>query len=133
MSWKKSWPPTSDPVKKMNSGMGLKVMIPGARRQEANSSDMRYRSYAEKHMILRDHLAHDRTVMALERTLLSYIRTAFFLVTTGITVIKLLGADLFFLLAGIFLCAAAAGAFAFGVGRYLRFRRKLELVYKSGR
>ena len=41
-------------------------------------------------LILRDHLALDRTRLANERTLLAYIRTAFMLVVAGATALKLL-------------------------------------------
>jgi putative membrane protein len=40
-------------------------------------------------LILRDHLALDRTRLANERTLLAYIRTAFMLVIAGATALKL--------------------------------------------
>jgi putative membrane protein len=40
-------------------------------------------------LILRDHLALDRTRLANERTLLAYIRTAFMLVVAGVTALKL--------------------------------------------
>ncbi|HJQ80519.1 MAG TPA: DUF202 domain-containing protein [Lacipirellulaceae bacterium] len=41
-------------------------------------------------LILRDHLALDRTRLANERTLLAYIRTAFMLIIAGATALKLL-------------------------------------------
>jgi putative membrane protein len=104
-----------------------------ADRRGSNENGSAYRNYSagEKRMILRDHLAHDRTVMALERTLLSYIRTSFFLITTGVTVIKFLSAEPFFLAVGILLAAAAVGTFVFGLTRYLRFRKKLSSVYRE--
>ncbi|HEY3393756.1 MAG TPA: DUF202 domain-containing protein [Lacipirellulaceae bacterium] len=40
-------------------------------------------------LILRDHLALDRTRLANERTLLAYIRTAFMLIVAGATALKL--------------------------------------------
>ncbi len=39
-------------------------------------------------MILRDHLATDRTVLANERTFLAYIRTALSLIVSGASFIK---------------------------------------------
>jgi len=39
-------------------------------------------------LILRDHLALDRTRLANERTLLAYLRTALMLVVTGATAVK---------------------------------------------
>jgi len=40
-------------------------------------------------LLLRDHLALDRTRLANERTLLAYIRTAFMLAVAGATALKL--------------------------------------------
>ncbi len=48
---------------------------------------MSERPYAEtvaSELILRDHLAAERTVLANERTLLAYIRTALSLILTGV-------------------------------------------------
>ena len=45
-------------------------------------------------MILRDHLARDRTVLANERTLLAYIRTAIALLASGGTLLTVFPASL---------------------------------------
>jgi hypothetical protein len=44
---------------------------------------MHYSNLHPNDMILRDHLAYDRTVLANERTLLAYIRTSIALFTMG--------------------------------------------------
>lgn len=50
---------------------------------------MAYSRYRPEEMILRDHLARDRTALANERTLLSYARTAIALFAAGGTLLKL--------------------------------------------
>jgi putative membrane protein len=48
----------------------------------------RYSKYCGEDLILRDELAIDRTVLANERTLLSYLRSAVPLVIAGITIVN---------------------------------------------
>ena len=48
-----------------------------------------YERFTQEELILRDHLAIDRTIMANERTFLSYIRTTLALIVVGATVIQL--------------------------------------------
>ena len=48
---------------------------------------------APERLILRDHLALDRTRLANERTLLTYVRTAIILIVSGVSLIKLFGAE----------------------------------------
>lgn len=55
------------------------------RRQEHMVDD----TISPDELILRDHLAIDRTRLANERTLLAYIRTAFMLIVAGATALKL--------------------------------------------
>lgn len=46
-----------------------------------------YESFAEEELILRDKLALDRTILANERTFLSYIRTMLAVMAVGATII----------------------------------------------
>lgn len=48
----------------------------------------KYICYNREDMILRDHLATDRTVLANERTFLAYLRTALSLIVSGASFIK---------------------------------------------
>ena len=48
----------------------------------------KYYCYNKEEMILRDHLATDRTTLANERTLLAYIRTSLSLIVSGASFIK---------------------------------------------
>ena len=45
----------------------------------------------EEQLILRDHLALDRTRLANERTLLAYLRTSLMLLVAGATAVKFVG------------------------------------------
>ena len=78
-------------------------------------------------MILRDHLALDRTELANERTLLAYIRTALALFLTGFSAMHLPAfndelalEDLVYQLFGWALVAAAVAALVIGWVRYRR-------------
>ena len=62
-------------------------------------------------MILRDHLAYDRTVPANERTFLSYCRTSITLLIAGGTLIKLLHEEVVMMSLG--LVAAGMGCLVF--------------------
>jgi len=47
-----------------------------------------YESFEPKNLILRDHLAADRTILANERTILAYIRTVLTAFVAGLTILK---------------------------------------------
>lgn len=49
-----------------------------------------YKNFTTKELILRDHLAIDRTVLSNETTLFSYIRTSLALIAAGATLIHFL-------------------------------------------
>lgn len=50
--------------------------------------DKFYKKFPEKELILRDHLALDRTTLANERTFLAYVRTALTLFVAGVSLIQ---------------------------------------------
>lgn len=56
--------------------------------EETYMSDTPYYKLFKEDLILRDHLAIDRTILANERTFLAYIRTALTFLLGGITLIK---------------------------------------------
>jgi len=47
----------------------------------------KYENFSKKDLILRDHLAIDRTILANERTLLAYVRTSLAVIAVGATLI----------------------------------------------
>ncbi len=77
----------------------------------------------------RDHLALDRTKLANQRTLLAYLRTSFFFVGMGLTII---GIESFyklkFLAAPLFLVSLII--IPIGVISYIREKKKISLIEK---
>lgn len=82
----------------------------------------------EKELILRDYLALERTKLANERTLFSYIRTSLYLLTAGIGILQIESISRLdwlgwiCILSGIFL-------FFLGVVRYRRMSSLLKQNY----
>ena len=83
-----------------------------------------YEEKAEK-MILRDHLAADRTQLANERTLLAYYRTALTLFIAGATFVQFFGNLLMAVIGWIFIPLGFL-VFIVGVVRYHRTKRPLD-------
>ena len=82
-------------------------------------------------MILRDHLAYDRTVLANERTLLAYFRTAIALLAAGGTLIKLFPDELGMTRLGFVLLAVGAVSAVVGGLRFIAVRRRLSRTYEK--
>ena len=80
--------------------------------------------------ILRDFLAMERTTLANERTIFSYIRTSFNLVVVGIAFIELEGFKAVQWL-GYALFAVSAFLIIFGIYRYHVMQGKLNNYYKA--
>lgn len=80
-------------------------------------SDRPYESISREEMILRDHLATDRTLLANERTLLAYVRTALAFLVTGVGALKLFTSPIW-MLAGIGLLLAALATLGIGAWRF---------------
>ncbi|MBM3500885.1 MAG: DUF202 domain-containing protein [Armatimonadetes bacterium] len=78
-------------------------------------------------MLLRDHLAIDRTVLANERTFLAYIRTALTLLVVGASFIKFFDSMTLDVVGWAFMPAAVA-VLGFGVWRY---RQTKALIRKA--
>ncbi len=76
-------------------------------------------------LILRDHLAIDRTALANERTLLAYLRTAMGLAFIGLSILHFEGEHLPERLFAWTLVAAGAGLAALGFARFRRISRRL--------
>ena len=83
-----------------------------------------YEDETEK-MILRDHLAADRTQLANERTLLAYYRTALTLFIAGATFVQFFGNLLMAIVGWIFIPLGFL-VFIVGVVRYRRAKRPLD-------
>ena len=89
-----------------------------------------YKKYAEKHkepLQLRDYLAIDRTLLANERSLLAYVRTAITLFIAGISLIKFFDSFLVKVLGEVFV-AATILLFIQGVRRYKATEQMYEIL-----
>jgi putative membrane protein len=84
-----------------------------------------YTDTEKEKLILRDHLAIDRTVLANERTILAYVRTSLAFLIVGGTILK------FFSGLRMVVCAwgfIAGGLLILGVGiyKFLEMRSKIK-------
>lgn len=83
----------------------------------------------KEEIILRDHLAMERTKLANERTLLSYIRTTLYLILGGIAFLGM--EDLAELKGlGYFSLTISAIVFIVGISRYLQLKKHLKKMYE---
>ncbi|MBI2287499.1 MAG: DUF202 domain-containing protein [Chloroflexi bacterium] len=86
-----------------------------------------YDRFKKEELILRDYLAADRTSLANERTLLSYIRTSVALAAAGGSLIHFL-TSLVADIGGGLLLALAAGILGVGFQRFLWYKRRLKNI-----
>ena len=94
---------------------------------------MDYRKIDPDRMILRDHLARDRTALANERTLLAYVRTAIALLAAGGTLLKFFWDSLLIRALGVLLIVAGAATAALGAWRFHAVSRHLRQLTESAR
>ena len=83
-----------------------------------------------KDMILRDHLALDRTKLANERTLLAYMRTAIMLFVSGVTFIKIFIGEPIEVVLGYLLLSSSIVVGAVGVLRFRGMQAKMGEYYR---
>jgi putative membrane protein len=86
---------------------------------------MKYYDVEPDELILRDHLAAERTHLANERTLLAYLRSGFMLFITSISILKLFEGDTTFRYIAFAILPLSLFAIIFGVFRYRKVRNKL--------
>jgi putative membrane protein len=82
-------------------------------------------------MILRDHLAFDRTVLANERTLLAYLRTAIALLASGATLWKIFPQEQAMRVLGAILLTLGGLAVVAGIWRFVSVSRTLSATYEK--
>ena len=94
-------------------------------------TDRRLEKEQEAHpeIILRDFLAIDRTRLANQRTLLSFLRTGLYLCVTALAVWKVEFLQELSFLMGILLIAAGI-TMVIGIVNYILMRRKIERHYQ---
>lgn len=81
-------------------------------------------------LILRDHLAIERTSMANERTLLAYVRTMIGIIAVGGTILKLFD-GWFYVATGVGLIIFGLAVLVVGFLRYSRILVFLREIYKK--
>ncbi|RKX26897.1 MAG: DUF202 domain-containing protein [Candidatus Zixiibacteriota bacterium] len=93
-------------------------------------TDNTYSSFKKRDMLLRDHLAVDRTTLSNQNTFLAYIRTALTLFVAGVTFIRFFGSTAIEIIGW---CFVPIGVFTFVTGliRYNRLRITLRKIERS--
>lgn len=84
-------------------------------------------------LILRDHLAIDRTKLANERTLLAYIRTALMLMVAGVTAERVMGGSASVIITGWLFIALGLVVGAIGTWRFVAMKQKISIDRKPQR
>ncbi len=82
-------------------------------------------------MIVRDHLAADRTAQANERTFLAYIRTALAFGASGIGLIKIFGESIPIIVTGWILITLGFVVLVFGIIRFIQFRKIISTLVQN--
>jgi len=90
-------------------------------------SDNAYSRFCREELILRDHLAAERTVLANERTALAYLRTMLTFLIGGVTFIQFFESSVVKLLGWVFLPAALIVGVS-GLVKYVRVKRQLARI-----
>lgn len=91
---------------------------------------MPYAKFNPDEMILRDHLAYDRTVLANERTLLSYLRTSIALFAAGGTLLKLFPEESGMVGLGSGLLGLGLAAAIIGIVRFIQIKKQIGVAYQ---
>ncbi|MEE9413369.1 MAG: DUF202 domain-containing protein [Methylococcales bacterium] len=92
---------------------------------------MPYTKINPKDMILRDHLAYDRTILANETTLLAYLRTAMALLAAGATLFRLFPNDAYFQVLGIVMLFLGMVIAGIGVFRFFAMTKRLKKLHEK--
>ena len=88
-----------------------------------------YTKFNPDELILRDHLAADRTMLANERTLLSYLRASIFLIISAITFLKVFSSEWYMIATSYFLIVLGLIIGVIGTIRFLNMKRRIESIY----
>jgi putative membrane protein len=92
---------------------------------------MPYSKINPKDMILRDHLAYDRTILANETTLLAYLRTAMALLAAGATLFRLFPEDMYFQVLGTVMLILGILIAGIGGFRFLAITKRLKMLHEK--
>ena len=91
---------------------------------------MNYYEENPEEMIVRDYLALDRTKLANERTLLSYIRAFIYFMVSGVGFIELTEKAVYMYI-GIILAAISPVFLVLGIYRFIRLKKILGKLSKK--
>ena len=83
-------------------------------------------------LILRDHLALDRTRLANERTLLAYLRTALMLMVAGATAERVMGGSPTVIVTGWSFIGIGLAVGVLGSWRFVVMQRKINDRHRPG-
>lgn len=89
-----------------------------------------YERFLKEELILRDELAVDRTLLANERTLMAYLRSALTLFIAGVTFIHFFEYGMLFYL-GIAFLPLSVAATILGIWRYRKMNRAILSIRSS--
>lgn len=84
----------------------------------------------EEDLILRDHLAVERTRLANETALLAYLRTSLFLISIGLTFIKIAEFKGIAIIGWICIPFSIL-LVSFGIFRFVRLNSQMRKIYKK--
>jgi putative membrane protein len=86
-----------------------------------------YKRFSKAELILRDELAIDRTILANERTLLSYLRGSLTLVIAGVSIIHFVQVGVLYWV-GIALVPIGLASGIYGTLRYRKMNRSIRAI-----
>lgn len=89
-----------------------------------------YERFRQNDLILRDELAIDRTILANERTLLSYLRGAVALVIAGVTFLHFFDSGSLYYI-GLTCVPLGIATGIFGLARYRKMNRRIRSLRQS--
>jgi len=89
-----------------------------------------YDKFTKEELILRDHLAIDRTVLSNESTFLAYIRTSLAVIAAGGTLIHFFS-EFYIKLFGAFLIVCGVFIFVWGYRRFKKMDKEIKLIRKK--
>ena len=92
--------------------------------------DAPYSKFKSEELILRDHLAIDRTVLSNESTILAYIRTSVAIAAAGATIIHFLSGFILDLI-GTLLIIVAFVVLIIGLFRYKKMDKQIKEIREN--
>ena len=88
--------------------------------------------FSQEELILRDHLALDRTRLANERTLLAYLRTSLMLLVAGATAVRFVAESESVVVTGWLLIGCGTVVGFVGISRFMTMRRSINRRHHAG-